>query len=79
MSRKCQITQKKALTGFNVSHANNKTKKTWQVNLHKKRIFDSETGQWYNLRVSSRALRTIDKIGLSAALRKNGLSLKDVT
>lgn len=78
MSRKCQISKKGRLTGNNVSKANNKRKKVFNANLHNKRIFDSETGQWVRLKVSSRILRTIDKKGLSSTLRDYGLSLSDL-
>lgn len=78
MSHKCQISGKSLLKGNNVSHANNKTRKTWKANLHTKRIYDSETGTWVRLKVSSRILRTIDKKGLSATLKDAGLKLKDL-
>lgn len=78
MSRRCQITGKGRSTGNNVSKANNKRKKVWNANLHTKRLFDSESGQWVRLRVSSRALRTIDKKGLAATLKDSGLSLADL-
>jgi len=71
MSRKCVITHKGAQNGHNVSHAKNKTNKVTNANLHKKRLFDSESGQWITLKVSSRALRIIDKKGLSAAIREH--------
>ena len=78
MSRKCQILSKNRLTGNNVSHANNKTRRTWNVNLQSKRIFDSASGTWVRLRVSTRVLRTIDRKGLSATLKDLGLKLSDV-
>jgi len=78
MSRKCQITKKGSQRGFNVSHANNKTLKRWDANLHWKRLFDSESGTWVRLKVSSRVLRTIDRKGLAATLRDNGLSLAEL-
>ena len=78
MSRKCQISGKGAQRGNTVSHANNKRRKTWNANLQNKRVFDSESGTWVRLRVSSRTLRTISKKGLAATLRDNGLSLKDL-
>lgn len=77
MAKRCQISGKSAQSGNNVSHANNKTKKTWDVNLHKRRLFDSETGQWVTLRVSSRILRTIDRKGLSKTLREMGKTIAD--
>ncbi len=79
MSRKCAITGKRPLTGYNVSHAHNKTKKRQLPNLQKKRIFDPEASKWVRIKVSTSALRSIDKLGLHAFLRKNGLTLKDVT
>ncbi len=79
MSRKCDITGKRPLTGYNVSHAHNKTKKRQLPNLQKKRIYVPELGRSIRIRVSTSALRSIDKIGLRAFLRKNGLSLSDVT
>jgi large subunit ribosomal protein L28 len=78
MSRKCQISSKGKLRGNRVSHANNRTLRTWEVNLHKKWLFDSATGKSIRLRVSSRVLRTIDKKGLSAALRDYGLKVEDL-
>ncbi len=79
MSRKCAITGKRPLTGYNVSHAHNKTKKRQLPNLQKKRIFDPEAGKWVRIKVSTSALRSIDKMGLHAFLRKHGLTLQDVT
>lgn len=70
MSRKCQVNGKTAQTGNNVSHAHNKTRKTWNVNLHKKRLFNPETGKWVVLKLSTRALRTVTKRGLSEALKE---------
>lgn len=78
MSRRCKITGKGPSTGNNVSKANNKRKKVWNANLHTKRIFDSDSGEWVRLKVSSRVLRTIDRKGLAATLRDNGLSLSDL-
>ena len=78
MSRTCQISGKRPRRGNTVSKANNKRRRTWNVNLHSKRIFDSETGTWVRVRVSSRILRTIDRKGLSATLRDNGLKLSDI-
>ncbi len=79
MSRKCQITGKKPLSGHNVSHAHNVTNKWQRPNIQKKRIFVPELGRSVRLKVSTRALRTIDKKGLTAYLRDQGLTLDDVT
>lgn len=70
MSRKCVIAGKGPQTGNTVSHANNKCRTTWKVNMKSKRIFDSTTGKWVRLRVSTRALRTINRKGLSKALKE---------
>ena len=79
MSRKCAITGKKPLSGNNVSHAHNKTKKWQRPNLQKKRIFVPELGRYVRIRLSTRALRSVSKVGLLSYLRKNNLQLKDVT
>jgi len=78
MSNRCQISNKGRSTGNNVSKANNKRRKVWNANLHTKRIFDSETGEFIRLKVSSRILRTIDKKGLQATLKDYGLKLADL-
>ena len=69
MARICQITGKRPQTGNNVSHANNKTKRRFLPNLHKKRFFITEENRWITLKVCTSALRTIDKKGISAVLR----------
>lgn len=70
MSRVCQLTGKRPITGNNVSHSNQKTKRRFLPNLHKKRFFIPETDQWVTLKVSSNALRTINKLGIYAYLKK---------
>ena len=79
MSRKCDISKKSRLSGHLVSHANNKCRKIWEVNLHTKRLFDSASGTWVRIKVSARILRTIDKKGLAATLRDHGLTIQDLT
>lgn len=78
MSRKCSISGKKPLAGNNVSHAHNKTRRWQKPNIHSKRLFVPEINRNVRVRVSTRALRTISKIGLMEYLRKEGLTLKDV-
>ena len=68
MSRVCQVTGKKALSGNNVSHANNRTKRRWLPNLHDRRFWVASENRWIQLRVSSHGLRTIDKKGIDAVL-----------
>ena len=70
MARVCQITGKRPRVGNNVSHANNKTKRKFYPNLHKKRFYIPEEDKWITLKVSTTALRTINKNGLSAVLKK---------
>jgi large subunit ribosomal protein L28 len=70
MSRVCQITGKKPQVGNNVSHANNKTKRRFDINLQKKRFFIPEEDKWITLKISTSALRTINKNGISAVLKK---------
>jgi len=64
MSRECQFTGKKPLTGNKVSHSNMKTKRRFLPNLQKKSFFIPETGQTVQLTVSTSAIRNIDKLGL---------------
>ena len=70
MSRICQITGKKVMTGNNVSHANNKTKRKFYPNLHTKKFFVPETGETVILKVSANAIRTINKNGIASVLAK---------
>jgi len=78
MSQKCMITGKSPLVGNNVSHANNKVKRRQNPNLRWKHIFVPELGHNVRIRVSTRALRTISKKGISAFLKDNGLTIKDL-
>jgi large subunit ribosomal protein L28 len=70
MSRVCQVTGKKAMSGHNVSHANNKTKRRFEVNLQSKRFWLEEEKRWVRLRVSTAAMKTINKRGISAVVRE---------
>jgi large subunit ribosomal protein L28 len=69
MAKVCDITGKRARVGNNVSHANNKTKRKFYPNLQKKSFFIPEENAWITLKVSTRALRTINKKGISAVLK----------
>ena len=75
MAKVCQITGKRTISGNNVSHANNRTKRKFYPNLHNKKLFLEEEKIWVNLKVSTHALRIINKLGLSQALRKAGLEI----
>jgi large subunit ribosomal protein L28 len=68
MARVCQVTGKRPMTGNNVSHANNKTKRRFMPNLQYRRFWIESESRWVRLRVSNAALRTIDKHGIESVL-----------
>lgn len=68
MSRVCQVTGKKPMTGNNVSHANNKTKRRFLPNLHTHRFWVEAEKRYVSLRVSTKGMRIIDKKGIDAVL-----------
>jgi large subunit ribosomal protein L28 len=70
MARICDITGKKVMVGNNVSHSNRKTKRKFYPNLQTKKFFIPESGEWVTLKVSTSALRTIDKNGITSVLQK---------
>ena len=79
MSRICKITGKKPMAGNNVSKAQNKTRRVQRPNLQRKRLYLPEEGRTVTLRLSARALRTVDRKGLMKYLHDEGLELRDVT
>lgn len=68
MARVCQVTGKGPRTGNNVSHANNKTKRRFLPNLQSRRFWIESESRWVRLRVSTSAIRTIDKNGIESVL-----------
>jgi large subunit ribosomal protein L28 len=68
MARVCDVTGKKPLKGNLVSHANNKTRRVYQPNLHYRRFWVETQNRWVRLRVSTAGLRKIDKLGVEAVL-----------
>ena len=81
MSRRDDITGKKALNGYRSSKANNKTKHRFNLNLQKRRFYIPEEDRWVTLKVSAKTLRTINKKGLTEVLkdaRRKGTMLKEV-
>lgn len=68
MARVCQVTGKGPMVGNNVSHANNKTKRRFLPNLPSRRFWVESENRWVRLRVSAKAIRTIDKNGIDAVL-----------
>lgn len=69
MSKICQVTGTKPLSGNNVSHANNKTKRKQLPNLQKKRIWLDEEKRWVTVRLTAKALKTLDKKGTKGLLK----------
>lgn len=70
MARVCQVTGKKPITGNKVSHSNIKTKRRFLPNLQTKRYFFAEEDKWITLKVSSEAIRTINKNGLLSVVKE---------
>ena len=70
MSRVCQITGKKPITGHHVSHSNIKTKRRFLPNLQVKKFYIPEEDRWVSLKVSAKAIRIINKVGFSKALKE---------
>ena len=68
MARVCQVTGKAPLSGNNVSHANNKTKRRFLPNLQRRRFWVESENRWVSLRLTTNALRTIDKNGIDSVL-----------
>lgn len=70
MSRICQITGKKVITGNHVSHSHHKTKRKFMANIHTKKFYVPEEDKYITLKVSAKGMRIIDKMGISKALQK---------
>lgn len=70
MARVCQLTGKKAQVGNNVSFSQRKTKRRFQPNLIKKRFYLPHEDRWVHLTISTQALRTVNKIGIEAAIKR---------
>ena len=70
MAQICEVTGKRHLVGHTVSHANNKTKRRFNINIHKKRFWVESMNQWITLVVSAHGMRIIDKLGIDKVLHK---------
>ncbi len=70
MSKVCQITGKKVITGNNVSHSKRRTKRKFYPNLFTKKFYVAEEDKWVTLKVSAAAIRNIDKNGISACMKE---------
>lgn len=78
MSKVCQLTGKRPISGNNVSHSKAKTRRRFLPNLQTKKFFIAEENKWIKLKVSAAAIRTIDKKGIGtylAELRKKGVKV----
>jgi large subunit ribosomal protein L28 len=76
MSRVCQVTGKRPVSGNNVSHANNRTRRRFLPNLHSHKFWVESEGRWVKLRLSTKGMRIIDKNGIDsviADMRKRGI------
>tara|TARA_Y100001968_G_C19084058_1_gene584419 strand:+ start:202 stop:441 length:240 start_codon:yes stop_codon:yes gene_type:complete len=79
MSRVCKLTGKKPLRGNRVSKANNKTNRFQYPNLQKKKVYIPELNKTVKIKLSVKAMKIIDKLGLLPYLKKEGLKLSDIT
>ena len=79
MSRKCQVSGSAHQSGNRVSHANNKTKHVFSGNIQSKRIFFPSIGKRIRVKISTRILRTMDKLGAEETLKKHGLTIADIS
>jgi large subunit ribosomal protein L28 len=70
---RCDLTDKGPSWGNNVSHAKNHTRRRWDANVHKHRLYVPELGEYVTLKLSTKALRTINKKGLLRAMRDEGI------
>lgn len=75
MSRRCQLTGKKANNAMAVSHSHRRTKKLQEVNLQWKRIWWPEGNRFVRLRLSTKAIKTIEKKGIDAMAKEAGINL----
>ena len=75
MSRRCQLTGKSNNTANTVSHSHRKTKTVQKANIFKKRIYIPSQKRWVRIKVSSTALRTLEKVGVDEFLKRNNIKL----
>ncbi len=78
MSRVCQLTGTKANNGMAVSHSHIRTKKLQQANLQQRKLWWAEEKKWINLKVTTRALKTIQKKGLGVYAKSLGIDLNKI-
>ncbi len=78
MSRVCQLSGKRANNGMSVSHSHIRTKKLQQANLQQRRLWWAEGKKWINIRISTKALKTVQKKGLGAYAKSLGIDLSKI-
>jgi len=78
MARKCQLTGKKANNGFAISHSHRRTKKLQEVNLQWKRVWWEEGNRWVRLRLSTKAIKTLQHKTLGQFAKEAGLDLSKI-
>lgn len=78
MSRRCQLTGKKANNAFAVSHSHRRTKRLQHVNLQEKRVWWPEGKRWVRLKLSTKAIKTLERKGLTKFAKEAGLDLNKV-
>ncbi len=76
MSKVCELTGTTVMYGNNVSHANNRNRRRFLPNLQKKRIWIPEEKRWVTLKITTKALKTLDKKGYLAMCKENGVKVK---
>ena len=75
MARKCQLTGKKANNAYAISHSHRRTKRLQEVNLQWKRVWWPEGNRWVRLRLSTKAIKTLEKKGIAAMAKEAGINL----
>lgn len=70
MAKYCPVTKKKPISGNRVSHANNKARRRFEPNLQSKRVWVPSEGRFIKMKISTRAIRLIDKVGADAVIRQ---------
>ena len=75
MSRRCQLTGKKANNAFAVSHSHRRTKRVQEANLQSKRVWWSQGNRWVRLKLSTKAIKTLDSKGMEAMAKEAGINL----
>ena len=75
MGRKCELTGKKANNAFAISHSHRRTKRLQQANLQWKKVWWAEGKRWVKLRLSTKAIKTLEKKGIAAMAKEAGINL----